>query len=245
MGKYRLKSRQAGSVITLMEIDTESRAWYIKADHKEAALKALKDMGPALACVETIYINGDDVSSVVFAPAAPMMDPDMPPADFPPPEEPMESYSLAPDIPVFPTADDIAAAQEAEMAAPAMAEETPMPGISMPSSLPSLSSVLPKSAFIAPSPAAKKSGAVNGIYLGRKHITGEAIEIRSVNEEKDGVIFVGTVISIEVRELRSKKKLLLMNLADETNGIPCKKFFDRPEEAEAVESLKPDRKSVV
>ena len=171
MGKYCLKSRQAGSVITLMEIDTESRAWYIKADHKEAALKALKDMGPALACVETIYINGDDV--------------------------------------------------------PAMAEETPMPGISMPSSLPSLSSVLPKSAFIAPAPAAKKSGAVNGIYLGRKHITGEAIEIRTVNEEKDGVIFVGTVISIEVRELRSKKKLLLMNLADETNGIPCKKFFDR------------------
>lgn len=239
MGKYRLKSRQAGSVITLMEIDTESRAWYIKADHKEAALKALKDMGPALACVETIYINGDDVSSVVFAPAAPMMDPDMPPVDFPPPEEPMESYSLAPDIPVFPTADDIAAAQEAEMTVPAMAEETPMPGISMPSSLPSLSSVLPKSAFIAPAPATKKSGAVNGIYLGRKHIAGEAIEIRTVNEEKDGVIFVGTVISIEVRELRSKKKLLLMNLADETNGIPCKKFFDRPEEAEAVESLKP------
>lgn len=238
MGKYRLKSRQAGSVITLMEIDTESRAWYIKADHKEAALKALKDMGPALACVETIYINGDDVSSVVFAPA-PMMDPDMPPVDFPPPEEPMESYSLAPDIPVFPTADDIAAAQEAEMTVPAMAEEIPMPGISMPSSLPSLSSVLPKSAFIAPSPAAKKCGAVNGIYLGRKHITGEAIEIRTVNEEKDGVIFVGTVISIEVRELRSKKKLLLMNLADETNGIPCKKFFDRPEEAGAVESLKP------
>lgn len=238
MGKYRLKSRQAGSVITLMEIDTESRAWYIKADHKEAALKALKDMGPALACVETIYINGDDVSSVVFAPA-PMMDPDMPPVDFPLPEEPLESYSLAPDIPVFPTADDIAAAQEAEMTVPAMAEETPMPGISMPSSLPSLSSVLPKSAFAAPSPAAKKSGAVNGIYLGRKHIKGEAIEIRSVNEEKDGVIFVGTVISIEVRELRSKKKLLLMNLADETNGIPCKKFFDRPEEAGAVESLKP------
>lgn len=236
MGKYRLKSRQAGSVITLMEIDTESRAWYIKADHKEAALKALKDMGPALACVETIYINGDDVSSVVFVPA-PMMNLDMPPVDFPPPEEPMESYSLAPDIPVFPTADDIAAAQEAEMTVPA--EETPMPGISMPSSLPSLSSVLPKSAFIAPAPAAKKSGAVNGIYLGRKHITGEAIEIRTVNEEKDGVIFVGTVISIEVRELRSKKKLLLMNLADETNGIPCKKFFDRPEEAEAVESLKP------
>ena len=239
MGKYRLKSRQAGSVITLMEIDTESRAWYIKAEHKEAALKALKDMGPALACVETIYINGDDVSGMVFAPAAPMMDSDMPPVDFPPPEEPMESYSLAPDIPVFPTADDIAAAQEAEMAAPSMADETPMPGISMPSSLPSLSSVLPKSAFIAPAPAAKKGGAVNGIYLGRKHITGDAIEIRTVNEEKDGVIFVGTVISIEVRELRSKKKLLLMNLADETNGIPCKKFFDRPEEAEAVESLKP------
>ena len=53
MGKYRLKSRQAGSVITMMEMDTESRAWYIKADHKEAALKAPKERGPALACVET------------------------------------------------------------------------------------------------------------------------------------------------------------------------------------------------
>ena len=32
MGKYRLKSKQKGSVITLMEVDTECQAWYIQAD---------------------------------------------------------------------------------------------------------------------------------------------------------------------------------------------------------------------
>lgn len=58
------------------------------------------------------------------------------------------------------------------------------------------------------------------------------MEIRTITDEADGVIFTGTVISSEVRELRSKKKLLLMRLADDSNGIPCKKFFDHPEDAE-------------
>ena len=30
--KYRLQSRNKNSMITLMEVDTECRAWYIKAD---------------------------------------------------------------------------------------------------------------------------------------------------------------------------------------------------------------------
>ena len=172
---------------------------------------------------------------------------DMPPLEAPPfdvplPEEPMESFSLRdplPEIPVMPTAEDIAAFSVPESPLPD-AGDAPRPAISMPEGLPSLSSVLPKSAFVAPpKDTGKKGGAVNGMYLGKKHIIGDPIEIRTVNSEKDGVVFVGTVISCEVRELRSKKKLLLMNLADETNGIPCKKFFDKPEEADAVESLKP------
>lgn len=41
MGKYQLKSRKEGSVITLLEVDTECRAWYVKADDKDAAVKTL------------------------------------------------------------------------------------------------------------------------------------------------------------------------------------------------------------
>lgn len=54
MGKYRLTSRKKGSVITLMEVDTECRAWYIRADHKEAAIKALQAMGKEIASIESI-----------------------------------------------------------------------------------------------------------------------------------------------------------------------------------------------
>ena len=54
MGKYRLHSRKEGSAIPLLEVDTECRAWYIKTLHKEDALKALKDMGKALLCGESI-----------------------------------------------------------------------------------------------------------------------------------------------------------------------------------------------
>ena len=45
MGKYQLKSRKEGSVITLLEVDTECRAWYVKADDKDAAVKTLISMG--------------------------------------------------------------------------------------------------------------------------------------------------------------------------------------------------------
>lgn len=274
MGKYRLQSKKAGSAITLMEIDTESRAWYIRAEHKGAALQALKDLGQAILCVETIYINGDDVSKEIFSSLSPLPKymtetvaeemaaqsaasraaktdsmtksefgsaeegtPAMPPL----PEEPegeAQDFQMASGIPVFPTAEDIAAATAEDSPVP-LPDESTMPGLAMPESLPSLTSVLPKSAFVAAPKEGKKGPDTNGMFLGKKHIVGDPIEIRTIHEEQDGVVFVGTVISCEVRELRSKKKLCLMNLADETNGIPCKKFFDRPEEAAGMEGLKP------
>ena len=61
MGKYRLQSRNKNSMITLMEVDTECRAWYIKADDRNAAIRALRDMGKEILPVESIYINGEDV----------------------------------------------------------------------------------------------------------------------------------------------------------------------------------------
>ena len=249
MGKYRLHSRKEGSAIPLLEVDTECRAWYIKTLHKEDALKALKDMGKALLCVESIYINGEDVSEEVFTPLQSVtlgmpeeehLSSDKSFSFTPPvpdvPEEQGHSSEMPPDISVFPTAEDIeAAAMQEETIQPV---EENHPALSMPQGLPSLSSVLPKSAFVA-SPKEGSKGGDNGIYLGKKHIQGDAIDIKSVNEEKDGVIFVGTVISSEVRELRSKKKLFVMNIADDTNGVSCKKFFDHPEAAEGVEGLKP------
>ena len=62
MGKYRLKSKQKGSVITLMEVDTECQAWYIQADDRNAALQVLKAMSDEIRCLRNIYLNGDDVT---------------------------------------------------------------------------------------------------------------------------------------------------------------------------------------
>lgn len=65
MGKYRLKSKQKGSVITLMEVDTECQAWYIQADDRNAALQVLKAMSDEIRCLRNIYLNGDDVTEEV------------------------------------------------------------------------------------------------------------------------------------------------------------------------------------
>ena len=248
MGKYRLQSRNKNSMITLMEVDTECRAWYIKADDRNAAIRALRDMGKEILPVESIYINGEDVSDEVFSSIAIHMGAPMdqgPAESVPsgeagmdsiplPDEEPLENYALPPDDVPLPSLDDIP-----PEAAPLPPEAESVPEMDMPDILPDLTSVLPKSAFVPSPKDGGKKGASNGIYLGRKHITGDPVEIRTITDEADGVIFTGTVISSEVRELRSKKKLFLMRLADDSNGIPCKKFFDHPEDAEGVESLKP------
>lgn len=248
MGKYRLQSRNKNSMITLMEVDTECRAWYIKADDRNAAIRALRDMGKEILPVESIYINGEDVSDEVFSsiaihmgapvdqgPSDPMPSGEAGMDSIPlPDEEPLENYALPPDDVPLPSLDDIP-----PEAAPLPPEAESVPEMDMPDILPDLTSVLPKSAFVPSPKDGGKKGGSNGIYLGRKHITGDPVEIRTITDEADGVIFTGTVISSEVRELRSKKKLFLMRLADDSNGIPCKKFFDHPEDAEGVESLKP------
>lgn len=247
MGKYRLQARSADAPITLLEVDTECRAWYIRADHEESALKALKDMGAAIAGVETIYINGEDRTEDIFAPVQESSRQDFGPEDIPLPEDETEPAGQdIPDMPPpemysepagLPSIEDLESLEREDAAAPAAPEGKP--ALDMPDILPDLTSVLPKSAFAKPAKTSAKNSAADGIYLGKKHITGESVDIKDITKETDGVILTGTVIQCEVRELRSKKKLFIMSLADETNGIPCKKFFERPEEAEAVESLKP------
>lgn len=247
MGKYRLQARSENAPITLLEVDTECRAWYIRADHEESALKALRDMGAAIAGVETIYINGEDRTEDIFAPVQESSGQDFGPEDIPlPDDEPESGGQEIPDMPPpemysepagLPSIEDLENLEREDAAAPAAPEGKP--ALDMPDILPDLTSVLPKSAFAKPAKASSKNSAADGIYLGKKHITGDSVDIKDITKETDGVILTGTVIQCEVRELRSKKKLFIMSLADETNGIPCKKFFERPEEAEAVESLKP------
>ena len=65
MAKYRLRAKKDDSVITMLDVDTESRAWYIQADNKEAAIKALGDMKMNVSMIDHIYINGDEVTDLI------------------------------------------------------------------------------------------------------------------------------------------------------------------------------------
>lgn len=67
MGKYRLQARKKDALITVLEVDTESRAWHLKADNKEAAIKSLAEMSEELKGIESFFVNGEDVTSYVFS----------------------------------------------------------------------------------------------------------------------------------------------------------------------------------
>ena len=141
MGKYRLQSRNKNSMITLMEVDTECRAWYIKADDRNAAIRALRDMGKEILPVESIYINGEDVSDEVFSsiaihmgapvdqgPSDPMPSGEAGMDSIPlPDEEPLENYALPPDDVPLPSLDDIP-----PEAAPLPPEAESVPEMDMP-----------------------------------------------------------------------------------------------------------------
>ena len=149
MAKYRLRCRQNEADITLMEIDTESRAWYIQAEHRGAALAVLRDMGAALCGVEEILINGEDVTEEVFRGVPPvgmdMVRPEEESAMAPLPDEemPVESgEDFGADIPLPdddayippeeeayhpPTLEEIQAAARMQESAPPEEEEAPAP----------------------------------------------------------------------------------------------------------------------
>lgn len=254
MGKYRLRSKQKDSVITLMEVDTECQAWYIQADDRSAALKVLKAMGDEIRCLKTIYLNGDDVTEEVcpfvmaienvplpeeeftemYGSGAMSSPPDIPSPEIPPAEE----MFPAPSAPFFalPSIQDV---QAAMASAPRQDEKSAMPktpAVSFSSDLPTLESVLPASAFQSSAPKEKKS---NGLFLGKSRIKGKVSDINTIHGEQGNIVVQGTVIGCELRELREKRCLFTMKLADETDGISCKKFFEHSEEAENLSGVKP------
>lgn len=250
MAKYRLMCRQNAADITLMEIDTDSRAWYIQAEHREAAIAAVTAMGEALVGIEEIVINGEDVTEEVFRRVRPagmtLVQPA--PEDVPPPEEAWQAMGgedFGADIPLpeeeegvppeadyaLPTVEDL---EEARCDPPEEAqEELPTP-YTLPAELPTLRDVLPEEALKAPKKGGERGG-FSGVFIGKKSIKGTASPIGAIAEETDGVLIEGTLVSFDIRELRDNKKLLLLKVADDTNGISCKHFFDRGEDADQLD----------
>ena len=250
MGKYRLKSKQKGSVITLMEVDTECQAWYIQADDRNAALQVLKTMSDEIRCLRNIYLNGNDVTEEVCPLLMTIGDASLPEEEF------SEMYGAGnPDVgmdmhrtedspegeadsePVFklPSIRDV---QAAMVAAPPVEDRPALSqtaGISFSSELPSLESVLPASAFQLSASGEKRT---DGILLGRSHIKGKISDISTIREEQGGIVVQGTVIDCECRDLRENRCLFTMKLADETDGILCKKFFEKKEDAQKLTGVK-------
>lgn len=241
MAKYRLQATNSDMPITLLEVDTECRAWYIKAEDAAGALQTLKDMHISALITEQIFINGEDRTEEIFAPTSQGISIE----DGIIPNEEEEGYFS--DAPI-PEAEEL----PGEIPMPSLENledmgeiehETIAPKpLDMPDILPDLNSVLPPTAFVSSTKTTSKSsgkgGAAEGMFIGKKKISGKISNIALVDKETDGVVFHGTVIHQEVKELRSGKKLFIMSLADDTSGISCKKFFDKPEDAEGLSKLK-------
>ena len=240
MGKYRLRARKENAVITLMEVDTESHSWYIQADDGAAALRVLQEMTDEISCLVHIYINGKEVGEEVFPSK-------MDKAVLP--EKELEESLAALDgrekeIPWpedgnpegfnFPTPDDIQSAlatlppEEKEKKKSISDAYTPIQG------LPELTSVLPASAFAVQ----EKSGPGTSVLIGKGRIKGKLSDMNTIKEEVAGIVIQGTVIDSEIRELHGNRAIFTMKIADETDGVLCKKFFDRMEESKALAGIK-------
>lgn len=217
MGKYRLHARGNGTPVKLMEVDTECHAWHIEADDSQAALAALQSLGSGITGIDAFFLNGEDITEQVFAAAA---------------REPA-APALPPELPRL---EDALAAPPEDIPLPEDEPEGIPQETALPEGLPSLKSVLPEAAFHLPKKAGGKNGQFDGIFIGRSHIKGDDTAINTIEGEADNVVICGIVVEVDVRELRDNRKLAIIKVADDTNGIPCKRFFDKGEDAALIES---------
>ena len=80
----------------------------------------------------------------------------------------------------------------------------------------------------APAPIA------HGPLIFGKSIMGEVMKTAEADGETKNVIFEGSLGRTDVREFKTGTMLLLFDLADDTNGLSCKKFFKEKEKEEFV-----------
>ncbi|ATW24530.1 PolC-type DNA polymerase III [Candidatus Formimonas warabiya] len=89
-----------------------------------------------------------------------------------------------------------------------------------------------------PVPETKKApDPVSEIILG-KAIKGEPVPLDSIVEEEKNTVVMGRIFSLETRELRSGRTLVIFALTDHTNSITVKLFTDEKTPAAACASLK-------
>ena len=86
----------------------------------------------------------------------------------------------------------------------------------------------------------KKETAPSGpVKMGRPIQGNDAIrQMSTIEEEERSVTLEGYVFDTEVRELRSKRKLLIFKITDYTSSFTCKKFSNNASDEEMFESIK-------
>lgn len=259
MAKYRLRAKKDDSVITMLDVDTESRAWYIQADNKEAAIKALCDMKMNVSMIDHIYINGDEVTDLIqnntevkeIVPEIKAsheinnlesQNSSLPEEEnMPVPEKIAEKQismvaSNEKELTGYclPTAEEVESALRKKSQEEAVISATTNT-LHLPQNLPSVKNVIPQ---VMPSGSGKKEKNMTGRYLGKTAIKAGPKDISTIIEEADNVVIEGEVIRAECKELRGNRALFIMSVADETNGIVCKKFFNKAEEAKPLNAIK-------
>ncbi len=207
MKKYRLQAKGRNTDVRVLEVDLEQKSWHIGTDDGGAAEKAVRAFAVSHVCEGiAFFINDDDITEKIRELSS---------------ETGTGSLKGSSD---GRRAGDGGAARKKKTASHAVCS-----GLS---ALPTLESVLPAEAFV-PVPSGK--GKFNGIFWGRGHISGAATEIKNISQEADGVVICGNVVSYESKDLRDDRKLCILKIADDTNGIVCKKFFDHAGEADLLD----------
>lgn len=84
-----------------------------------------------------------------------------------------------------------------------------------------------------------KTEAAPAIQLGREIKPSEEVaQMVTINQEERSVVLDGYVFDVEVRELRSKRKLLTLKMTDYTSSIIVKKFSNNKEDEAVFDALK-------
>lgn len=214
MAKYRLRAKKDDSVITMLDVDTESRAWYIQADNKEAAIKALCDMKMNVSMIDHIYINGDEVTDLIqnnteVKEIAPEINNSESQNSFLPEEENMPVPEKIAEKQISTVASNekesteycLPTAEEVESALRKKSQEEVVISattntLHLPQNLPSVKNVIPQ---VMASGSGKKEKNMTGRYLGKTAIKAGPKDISTIIEEADNVVIEGEVIRAECK----------------------------------------------
>ena len=211
MAKYRLRAKKDDSVITMLDVDTESRAWYIQADNKEAAIKALCDMKMNVSMIDHIYINGDEVTDLIQNNAETKeivpeikasheinnlesQNSSLPEEEnMPVPEKIAEkqismvaSNEKESTEYCLPTAEEVESALRKKSQEEAVISATTNT-LHLPQNLPSVKNVIPQ---VMPSGSGKKEKNMTGRYLGKTAIKAGPKDISTIIEEADNLSLI-------------------------------------------------------